>query len=349
MSARPIAVSWWACLFVVLGFSMMIVGGLCPTTFGRAVEASLVGLGEQAQTIIMIQQPVSLTLGIQYNEISGAGYLAGPTAPEPATAQIIMGETAVFGGHSNVLNGKITLYVGSTLIQVYATDGQGYYGYKYTNNRGSYVQIQNNGLYLSGGQKILSAAYSQGSTIAFVAKVGTVSSNTVTATVKVPAQPPMGTVAVEGCDHQKYYGLSGSDTIKTCSPIYFEVTVTQSASLISSMFVTYGPQGSATTQQATLTRTIPTGSTFTPNSNPAFTMYYGTLTLPIGTYEVHWGGKYSDQGTQTSYTILSILGYFGVSEPVNMRWYWGAGVFIIGLVLAASGFLMVIPRKRGGP
>lgn len=326
---------------------MMIVGGLYPTTFGRAIEASLIGLGEQ--TIIQISQPVTLTLGIQYHEISGAGSLAGPTAPEPATAQIIMGETAVFGGHSNVLNGQVTLYSGSTLIQTYATDGQGYYGYKYTNNRGSYVQIQDNGLYLSGGQKVLSASYSQGSTITFTAKVGTVSSNTVTATVKVPAQPPMGGVAVEGCDHQKYYGFSASDTIKTCSPIYFAVTVTQSASLITEMSVTYGAVGSTTTQQVALTKTIPSGSTFTPNTNPAFTMYYGKLELSVGSYEVHWGGKYNDQGASTGFTVLSILGYFGVSEPVDMRWWWGASAFIIGLVLAASGFILIIPRKRGGP
>lgn len=329
----------------------MAIGAVYPTALGKQVEASINGYGEQLQTVIIIQQPVTLTLGIQFNDISGAGYQAGPNAPEAASAQIVLGETAVFGGHSNLLNGQISLYAGSTLIQTYSTDASGYYGYKYTNNRGSYVQIQNNGLYLSGGTKVLSGSYSQGSTITFVAKVGSASSNSVVATVTVPVNPPAGIVNLEGCNHQKYdwSTLSGSTPITTCSPIYFVVLMTSGVSSIQNIYVTYQLQGSggSPTQQL-LTSTAPSGSTF--GAIPSqYTPYYGALSLSPGTYDVHWTGKYSANGVATNFTVLSILGYFGTSEPVDMRWWWGASVFIIGLVLAASGFIMVIPRKRGGP
>jgi len=175
-------------------------------------------------------------------------------------------------------------------------------------------------------------------------------------TIVVITQPvPTFTVQIQGCDGQIYTPSqpsqpSGPTSISTCSPIYFMAKATANAQYVTSVAVNYQGTTAANLglRMLTLTRSgsPPSGATF-PNDPNA---WYGVLPLTPDTWTVHATALWDNHaGSTGSVTPLSMIVYFGVAEPPDMRWYWGASVFIIGLVLAASGFLMVIPRKRGGP
>ena len=337
MSARPIEVSWWACLFVVLGFSMMMVGGLYPTSFGHQIESSL-----QLAIIEIVSTP-TVTLGVQTFEFGLPTY--GPTAPEPTTATLTLIGMLAFGGKTNVAGGQVALMVGSVTLQTYPSDGQGYYGYKVNPATGSSVVVKTDGLYVDNVRK-LAVTYGTGSTITFKAQIGSATSNTVTVTTKISNPPPMGTVTLEGCDHTKWSNLASYPTVTTCSPIYFGIVITQSQSLVTGIIVSYGIEGSSSTTNLALTKgSVPAGSTLASSADT----YYGTLTLAPGRYTVHWIANWNDAGTSKTAIILSIIAGFGYTLPTETRWWWGAGLFIIGLVLAGSGFYMILPRRKGGP
>jgi hypothetical protein len=340
-SQSKLQIQYWAIAFIVLGLSMMFAGGLYPTTFARQIESSV------SLLIVQITAPATITLGIQSYALGTP--MSGHTAPEPQTATVTISDASqatmsmiVFGGTTNVLNGQITLMSGSTVLQTYTADSGGYYGYKAAPPSGYSIVVKSDGLYVNGVKK-LAATYSGGESIGFRTQIGSTTSGLVTAVTKPFYAQPQGTVTIEGCDHTKWSNVQSDATIKTCSPIYFAVAITVSAAQVTSVIVSYGLVGATPTTQSLVKEQVPSGSTLPRDAN----QYYGKLTLGIGTYQINILANWS--GSTTPATILSIIGYFGITEPVDMRWWWGASIFIIGLALAGGGFLMIVPRKRGGP
>lgn len=150
---------------------------------------------------------------------------------------------------------------------------------------------------------------------------------------------PTGTVRIEGCDHTVYDVTSNSE-ITTCSPIYFEVTITQNSASVTAMQVNWGSVGAPNNVLPLVKGTVPEGSTFTQDLNK----WYGKLPLEAGSsYEVQvtctWSG-----GTAR---ILSIVG--GLSLPVNWQnlpvtlMAWPYSIMIILLVATVIIGLGVLP------
>jgi len=317
----------------------MVIGGLLPTTFGVQVESGI------RATIIEIASPpsetITLSMGVQAAE--GASY--GTTAPEPQSATLGINGLLVFGGKAtNGPNLQVELRYGCCAILLrYTSDSQGYYGYK-AGGRET-VQVKYDGLYV-GSSRVFTGPFQEGSTIQFQTMIhvmgGTdVLSNSVTVTVQ--GNPPTGTVTIQGCDGKVFLNVGSSDTIQTCSPIYFEATITQGLSNVKELHVVWSKlTGEPASQQPFTRGTPPAGSKFQPDQNK----WYGTLPLAVGKYAVTVSGTWNTGTEQRSFTILSIIGYFDVEPPTDYRFMWGLGVFMTGAAFAAISLVTMIPRRR---
>ena len=157
-----------------------------------------------------------------------------------------------------------------------------------------------------------------------------------TLTVNYPATQIQGTVTLKGGDGQTFT-LTASSNIQTTSPLCFRVAITQGVTNVQTLNLQYRtyPSGSFQTQQM-VRGTAVCGLPTDPNS------WYGTLTLAPGTYEV----KVQIISTQGStLTLLSILGYFDISPPVDVSYWAGAAVMLVGAVTVIGAAYMPVQRR----
>ena len=222
-----------------------------------------------------------------------------------------------------------------TNLPTYSTISSGHWGFpSLPIGTSPTFQFKPDGIYWETGQALTTLQVGE-----YIAVCATLQTNpTITsnlAIIKITGGlPPSGTVVLKGGDG-KIFTLDANSNVQTTSPLQFTVTITQGANNVQSANIYYYVYASSGTSQ-----TLPLTSCGT-------NMYCGTLNLQPGTYVVKINITVN-QGSPV--TLLSILGFFNVSNPTlpsDLNYYVGLGILIVGaLITLGAGFM---PVRKGFP
>ncbi len=334
-------------LMLILGFGLMVTGAYTPT-LSREISSFVT-----AATVTIAGSSANLVLSLS---ISVVGPTSAPICPSCSLAyqELNIGDTISLTGQlldskTNIGVGGVTIdeYSGNTLLGSVITDANGNYGAALFYSK-LLIQFQSNGVYAGGSNK-LNQPVNVGSTFTFTTKYAAVSPNIQSqqVTVKIVGgipTTPVVQVRMEGGDGT-IYTLIASSNIQTSAPLYFEVYASTGADNVQDISIQWkrtspNPQSDFVITKATRNQPY---DKFVGSPNAANSWYTG-LHPDIGVYEIHVRVT-PIVGAQ--FTVISIIGYFGISIPYpDQSDYWlGLGIMLVGAMVAISGAFLPTGRR----